>query len=124
MAQIPFELPEQFREITEQNLRQLNGAYAQITDTMTKAMSALFGAMPENAMTENLKSVQEKTAEFAKQNADAAFGFANDVAKAKTVQEVFTLQAKYAQQQFQNFTSQTQEMAKLASTVAQNLKNG
>ena len=120
MAQIPFEVPQQLREMTEQNIRQLNSAYSQVTDTMNQAMNSWFAALPSNAMTQSLKTVQERTAEFAKKNADAAFALANDVAKAKSLQEVLTLQTEYAQQQFQNFTAQTQELAKLASSAAQN----
>lgn len=124
MNPISFEIPQQSRQIMEQNVRQLNDAYFKITDSMTSAMSAWFGALPENAMTNSVKAVQEKTTEFARHNAEAAFAHAKEVAKAKTLQEIFALQSKYAQQQFQSFTSQTQELAKLASSVAQSVQKG
>lgn len=122
MNPVSFEIPQQSRDIMEKNVKQLNDAYFKITDSMTAAMNAWFGALPVNTMTNSLKSVQEKTSEFARQNAEAAFAFARDVAQTKTLQEIFALQSKYAQSQFQSFTSQTQELAKLASTVAQGVQ--
>jgi hypothetical protein len=123
MNPVSFEIPKQSRDLMEKNVKQLNDAYFKITDSMTSAMNAWFGALPANTMTNSLKSVQEKTAEFARQNAEAAFALARDVAQAKTLQEIFTLQSKYAQNQFQSFTTQTQELAKMASTAAQTARS-
>ena len=119
MAQTPFEMPQQFRDLAEQNIKQMSTGYGQMMDMMNQAAGAWFGAMPPSAMTESLKTVQGRTAEFAKANGDAAFALAKDVAKAASIQDVFALQTAFAQKQMQALVMQTQELGALASQAAQ-----
>ena len=46
MADNPFEIPQQMRDLAEQNIKQAHAAYEQLTDFVTKAMGAWMGAMP------------------------------------------------------------------------------
>ena len=50
----PFELPQQLRDLAENNVEQGRAAYAQFMDAMTQASSMWMGAMPANEMTHDL----------------------------------------------------------------------
>jgi hypothetical protein len=124
MADNPFEIPQQMRDLTEQNLKQAHAAYEQMTDFMTKSMSAWMGAMPATPVATGFKEVQDRAVEMAKKNADAAFGLADKISKSKDFREILTLQTRFAQDQMQAFASQTQELHKLISGAVQKAQRG
>ena len=119
MAQSPFEIPQQLRELTEKNIEQARAAYGQFMDAMTQAMGMWSKAMPGNAMTTGFEAVQKKAVKFAKQNAEAGFQLANEIATAKEIQDVLALQSRYAQTQMQNYVLQAQELGRLMAEAAQ-----
>lgn len=119
MADNPFEIPQQMRDLAEQNVKQARAAYGQFMDVMSQAMGMWFGAMPANAMTSGFKSVQERAAHYAKKNAEAAFSLADDIANAKDLQEIFSLQSRFAQSQMQAFANQAQDLGRLMAEAAQ-----
>jgi hypothetical protein len=47
-------------------------------------------------MTSRFKAVQERAIQFAKENADAGFALASELAKAKDLQDVLRLQSSFA----------------------------
>ena len=119
MAQIPFEIPKEMRELAEKNIEQAQAAFRQFTDAMTQVMGTWTKVMPANATTSGFALVQDRAARFAKQNADAGFALANDIAKAKDVQEIFALQSRFAQSQMQSYAVQTQELGRMITEAAQ-----
>jgi hypothetical protein len=119
MAENPFEIPKQMRDLAEQNVQQARAAYGQFMNVMSQAMSMWFGAMPANAMTSGFKTVQERATQLAKRNADAAFALADDIANARDLQEIFKLQTEFAQSQMQAYAVQAQELARLMAEAAQ-----
>ena len=110
MTQSPFEMPKEMREMAEKNIAQAQAAYQQFTDAMSQAMGMWSKAIPANQVTSGFAVVQERAARFAKQNAEAGFALASDIAKAKDIQEVLALQSRYAQTQMQSYAQQTQEL--------------
>ena len=121
MAENPFEIPQQMRDLAEQNMKQAHAAYEQLVEFMTKAMSALMGAMPSHPMTASFKDVQGRAVEIAKENGESAFALADKMTKAHDFQEVLTLQTQFAQDRMQAFTTQTQELFKLIGEAFQKL---
>ena len=115
----PFEMPQQLRELAERNVEQGRAAYAQFMDAMVQSTSMWWGAMPANEMTSGFKVVQERSVRFAKQNADACFALASELANAKNVQDVLAIQSRYAQTQMQAFALQAQELGRLLTEAAQ-----
>ena len=51
--------------------------------------------------------------EFAKENAASSFALARDLAGAKDLQDVISIQSQYAQTQIQTYTSQVQELGRM-----------
>ena len=119
MADNPFEIPQNMRDLAEQNMKQAHAAYDQLTDFVTKAMGAWMGAMPSNPMAAGFKDIQDRAVAIAKQNADTAFSVVEKMTKAQSLQEVLTLQTRFAQEQMQNYTAQTQELHKLIGNAVQ-----
>src|SRR5262249_15841800 len=124
MADNPFEIPQQMRDLTEQNLKHASAAYEQLADFMTKSMSAWMGVMPANPTAnefkeaqdravEGFKEVQDRAVEMAKKNGDAAFRLADHISNSRDLQEILTLQTRFAQEQMLAFASQTQELHNL-----------
>ena len=123
MADNPFEIPQNMRDLAEQNMKQAHAAYEQLTDFVTKAMDAWMGAMPSNGLATGFKDVHGRAAEIAKKNADSAFALVEKVAKAQNFQEIVTLQTQFGQDQMKAFTTQTQELYKLIGETVQKLQH-
>ena len=100
------EIPQSMHELAEQKLKQAHAAYDQITAYMNTAMGAWMGAIPPSA-----KALQDHAVEIAKLNAELAFTFAGKIVNARTPQEVFALQAQFAQDRMNAFVKQTQDAA-------------
>ncbi len=117
----PFEMPQQLRELAEKNVEQARAAYAQFMDALTQAMS-VWSTAPSNVMTSGFRDVQELAIRFAKENAEAGFTLASELANAKDIQGVTTLQSRYAQAQLQSYARQAQELGRLIAAAVQSLK--
>jgi hypothetical protein len=65
---------------------------------------------------------QERAIGFAKENAEASFVLASELANAKDMQEVLTLQSRYAQTQIQSYTRQVQELGRLMSEAMRDMQ--
>jgi len=113
-----FDIPQQFRELAEQNVEQASAAYGQFMNAMTQAMSMWWTALPANEMTSGFKAVQDRAVRFAKQNADAGFALASSLANAKDIQDVIALQTHYAQSQMHTYGLQAQELGRLMAEAA------
>src|ERR1700694_704270 len=95
----PFEIPQQLRQIWESNLEQTRAAYRQFIEAIAQAMGLWVTVMPTDDMKSGFKALQERTIQFAKQNADSYFELASELAKTKDVQEALAIQNRYAQTQ-------------------------
>ncbi len=116
----PFEIPQQMRELSLRNVEQGRAACAQFMEAMTQATNMWLDAMPSNEMTSGLKAVQERGMRFARQNAEAYFALASELANAKDMQDALAIQSRYAQDQWQALTYQAQELGRLTTEAAQN----
>jgi hypothetical protein len=123
MAQPPtFEIPQQLRELTEKNLEHARNTYGQFMDAMTQAMGMWTNATPANAMTAGFKVVQDRAVKFAKQNGDACFNLATELATAKDLTDVLSIQSRHAQSMMQSYSLQAQELSRLMMEATQNLQ--
>jgi len=74
------------------------------------------GALPSN--------IQDRAVAIAKKNAESAFTLVEKIAKAQNLQEILTLQARFAQEQMQDYATETQELQRLIGETAQKLQRG
>jgi hypothetical protein len=64
-------------------VEQARASYGRFVNVMAQATDIWMAAMPANEMTSGLKVVQERATRFAKQNAEACFALAGELANAK-----------------------------------------
>jgi hypothetical protein len=122
MADQPsFEIPSELRDMAEKNVEQARAAYGQFMDFMTQAMGAWAGS-PMGAELTGFKAVQDKAVAFAKENAERSFSLASDLARAKDMQEMLTLQSRYVQSQMQSFGIQAQQLSWLMADAMRDMQ--
>ena len=119
VSRSPFEVPEPIRELAEKNVAQARAAYGQFIDAMAQAMEMWSRALPSNEVTAGFKVAQERAIRFAKQNAEACFALASELANAKNIQDMLAIQSRYAQTQMQAYALQAQELGRLMAEAAQ-----
>ena len=68
--------------------------------------------------------MQDLATQYAKANAEAAFTLANNIAKARDMQEIISLQSSFGQSQMQAYATQAQEIGKMMAAAAQNAGRG
>ncbi len=78
MTENPFEIPQVLRDVAEQNMKQAQAAYEQLTDFVTKAMDAWMGETPSNSMVTDFnvtgfEDVQDRAVAMATKNAELGF---------------------------------------------------
>jgi hypothetical protein len=119
MAQPPFEIPQQLRELTERNVEQARTAYGQFMDAWAQAVGTWAAAAPTGMMAPGFKTVQDRAVTFAKQNGEACFNLASDLATAKDITDVLGIQSRHAQTLMQTYALQAQELTRLVMEAAQ-----
>jgi len=97
----PFEFSQELRKLAEANVEQARAMYGHFIDTMMQGAGIWMAAMSSNDLTSRYKVVQERATRFAKQNTDACFALASELAKAKDIQDVLGIQSRYTQTQMQ-----------------------
>jgi phasin len=113
----PFEIPSEFRALAETNVEQARAAYCQFMNFLTQATDA-YSKAPSSTTLPGLGAIPERALEFTKENAERFFDLANELAHAKDMQEVLTLQSRYVQTQMQSYADQAKELGRLiAKTV-------
>ena len=115
-----FPIPQHLRELAEKNIEQARAAYGQLTEAMTQAVRAW--SAPSTVMASGFKVVQERAIQFAKENADAGFALASELAKAKDLQDILRLQSNFAQTQMQSYARQAQELGGLMAEAMRSSK--
>jgi hypothetical protein len=105
-----FEIPPELRDLAEKNVEQARAAYGHFMDFLTQAVGAWTGT-PAGELGSGFRTVQDKAIAFAKENAERSFALAADLARAKDMQEVLTLQSRFVQTQMQTFGIQAQQLS-------------
>ena len=124
MADNPFEIPQQTRDLAEQNLKQAHTEYEQLMDLVTKTMRAWTGAIPPNPMAAVFKDVQGCALHIARENAESVFTFAGKISNALTPQDIVTLQTQFTQDRMQALVTQPQQLFSVIEEAVQKSERG
>jgi hypothetical protein len=116
-----FEIPTEMRELAEKNVEEAHVAYGQFMEFMSQAINAWSSTGAPEAG--NFKALQERAVSFAKENAERSFSLASDLANAKDMQDVVTLQSRYVQTQMQTFGIQAQQLSWLMADAFRNMQS-
>ena len=83
MPQDPkFEIPQELRQLAEENVERARQLYVQFMDGVGQTMAA-WSSASSDVVAPGFRQVQEHAVKLANENADAAFKLAKDVAQAK-----------------------------------------
>jgi len=69
--------------------------------------------LPKNSMTVGMKQTHEQAMGFTRQNIDASFLLASELANAKDFPEMLEIQGRHAQRQMATYSTQAQELGRL-----------
>jgi len=117
-----FEISPQIRELAEKNIEQVRQFYDQWMQGVTKAIS-MWSATPAGQAAPGFDGLRNRAVQFAKDNAETAFTLAQELAQAKDLQHLMTLQSRYAEAQMRAFTAQTQELGHLLTEAVQSMRS-
>jgi len=117
----PFEIPQELRRLAEENVERARQLYLQFMDGVGQAM-ATWSSASSDAIAPGFREVQERAVKLANENADAAFKLAKDVAQAKDLQDLLSLQTRYVQSQMKWYADQTQEFGRLIARALSDMK--
>jgi phasin len=116
------EAPQDVREIALQNISQAQEAYNQLLEAARQGQEVMKKFLPSNPVVEGLTEAQERALRFTEQNLNASFDLANELAKARDLNEVLQIQSRHAQLQMHAFALQAQELASLVNAAAKKAK--
>ena len=111
-----FEVPPEMRAFAEKSVEQARQAFDGFISAAHHAMST-FEGQAEGAR-KGARDVAEKAMTFAQQNIASSFELAEQLVKARDVQEVMRLQADYIKRQMQVFSEQARELGESAGAAA------
>ena len=116
-----FEVPQELRQLAEENIERARLLYVQFMDGVAQAMTT-WSSASSDVIAPGFRQVQERAAKLANENADAAFKLAKDVAQAKDLHELIDLQTRYVQSQMKWYAEQTQEFGRLMTRALGDMK--
>jgi phasin len=111
-----FEIPRDVRAFAEKSVEQAKQAFDGFISTAHQAVHALEG-QAESAR-KGARHVTEKAMSFAEQNIARSFELAQQLVRAKDVQEVMRLQTDFIRSQMQILTEQAKELGESAGQAA------
>lgn len=117
----PFDIPQELRKLAEQNVEKARQLYLQFIEGVAQTM-AIWAASASGSISPGFNRVRARTVKFAREDADAAFKLARDLAKAKDIQELLNLQSRYVQSQMRWYADQTQEFGQLMTGTLADMK--
>ncbi len=111
-----FEVPADMKAFAERSVEQAKQAFDGFISAAYQAVNA-FEGQAETAR-KGAKQVTEKAMGFAEKNVANSFEFAQQLVRAKDVQEVLKLQAEFVRGQMQVLSEQVRELGETAGKVA------
>lgn len=111
------EIPEPVRNMMKATIDQARKAFETFISASQHAMSSIDTS--SNPSMEGLKQLNEKIAEFTRQNADANFRFAMKLADAKKLNEVVDMQSAYVRELMDAYGKQLEEVRSLTTKIVQ-----
>ena len=111
-----FDVPPEMRAFAEKSVEQARQAFDGFISAAHHAVNAFEGQA--QTARKGAKDVTEKAITFAEQNVASWFEFAQQLLRAKDIQDVMKLQADYIKRQMQAFSEQAKELGESTSKAA------
>ncbi|MFL6798911.1 MAG: phasin [Xanthobacteraceae bacterium] len=111
-----FEVPQEMRTFAEKSVQQARQAFDGFITAAHQAVNAVEGQT--DTARKSAKDVTEKALGFAEQNITSAFELAQQMVRAKDVQEVLRLQGEFFNRQMQVLSEQARDLGATAGKAA------
>jgi phasin len=112
----PFEVPADMRKIAEQSVDQARHAFDSFIAAAHKTVSEMEGRA--HAARSSVLDMSSRAMGFAERNMATSFDFAQNLVRAKDVEEVVRLQTEYVKQQIAALNDQAKALAEAATKAA------
>lgn len=112
-----FEIPDQMRDFAEKSVDQARKAFDDFINVSQQAVSKVEDSA--NEVKSGASDANRKTLSFAEEHVDAAFKFAQEMVRAKDVEEMMSLQQDYMRRQMEALGEQTRDISNAATKAAQ-----
>ena len=114
-----FEIPHDMRAFAEKSVEQAKQAFDGFISAAQQAVSAFEGHAV--SARKGARTVAEKAMSFAEQNVAKSFELAQQLVRAKDVQEVLKLQGDFIRTQMQLLSEQARELGESAGQAAKDV---
>ncbi len=111
-----FEIPAEMRAFAEKSVEQAKQAFDGYIAAAQRAVSMFDSKAVETQM--GTKEIGEKAMRFAGRNMTSSFEFAQNLVRAKDVEELMRLQTEYVKAQMQAFSDQAKELGEATARMA------
>lgn len=110
-----FEIPADMRKFAEQSVEQARKAFDGFITAAQQAVNDMEGRA--SVAQASAKDVGEKAMTFAQRNIMTSFELAQNLVRAKDVEEILKLQTEYVKSQMQLLSEQAKELGQSAAKV-------
>lgn len=114
-----FEIPDQMRDFAEKSVDQARKAFDDFMNVTQKAVENVEDST--SVAKSGASDVNRKTLSFAEEHMDAAFKFAQQLVRAKDVEEMMGLQQTYLRSQMEVLGEQARDLSNTATKAAQDV---
>ncbi|MEP4032782.1 phasin [Roseibium polysiphoniae] len=114
-----FEIPDQMRDFAEKSVDQARKAFDDFMNVTQKAVENVEDST--SVAKSGASDVNRKTLSFAEEHMDAAFKFAQQLVRAKDVEEMMGLQQTYLRSQMEALGEQARDLSNTATKAAQDV---
>jgi phasin len=115
-AERQFEIPSELRAFTEKSVEQAKQAFDGFISAAHRTVSEFEGQAA--SAHQDAQKLGEKAVTFAEHNIASSFEFAQNVVRARNVEDMLKLQADYIRAQIQALTEQAKELGQQTAKTA------
>jgi hypothetical protein len=108
-------IPAAFRDLAQQNVRQARSAYEQFMTAARQAQSV--ASTSGGSLTSAASEIQRRLVQFAEKNSEAGLALADELAKARDLNEWIAVYQQHAVRQSESYALQAQELGRLIAAA-------
>ena len=118
MQRTPFQIPEQMRDVADRSVEEAKKAVEQFLDATQKAVASAEGSV--RSMQEGAADINRQAMAFVEENMAASFDLAQRLVRARTVEEVASIQQEFMSRQMTKFAEQGKQLGDMAGRATAN----
>jgi len=118
MTRTPFQIPEQMRDVADRSVQEAKKAVEQFLDASQKAVANAEGSV--RSLQEGAADINRQAMAFVEENMAASFDLAQRLVRARTVEEVASIQQEFMSRQMAKFAEQGKQIGEMAGRASAN----